>query len=118
MSELVDKYTIDGKIVVNYTDEQGIFASATKRLESKEKSFGIPGRAIMHAFDEFPFKETVIDILSEIPETKNSLNPKRGDFYISTVLLTTQLLVNVNVDRETLDEKFPKYQNLPLFVED
>ena len=118
MTEMMEEYSIDNSIKISYTDELGIFTTASKNLKDKEITVKIPGKSIMSAFDEFPFKELIIDVLSEIPETANSLIPNRNDFYISTMLLTAQLLVNINWDPDKLISKFPQYTNVPLYKQD
>ena len=69
----------------------------------------------MNTYDDYPFKFEIIDCLVTLNEIQGAI--RASHYFFSSVLLATQLLVNVNIDRDHLNIYFPKYQNTQLYVE-
>ncbi|CAI2364736.1 unnamed protein product [Moneuplotes crassus] len=120
MQNLMKDYSANGSLSLEYEEGKGTYTLVQKDLSHRADTLEIPASMIMSVYDEFPFKKTLMDVMEKIPETANFLPRPRNpnDIYSSAVLLTMQVLVNLNVKRKTLDSKFPQYKDVSLYIED
>lgn len=68
-AKMISESSLRGQISLERKDGLGTYTKANTYIESREETLRIPARAIMSVFDDFPFKKTLIQILSMIPET-------------------------------------------------
>ncbi|CAI2360283.1 unnamed protein product [Moneuplotes crassus] len=115
---LMEDAVLEDLLTLQWEENRGIFVQATSNIPSSKDTMKIPSELVFSVYNEFPFKDILIDPIydtfdkkkfyQEVPLNKNDREK---------VLTTIEMLININVDREVINKRFPKYKKTSLYIE-
>mmetsp|Transcript_7553 Transcript_7553/g.7097 ORF Transcript_7553/g.7097 Transcript_7553/m.7097 type:complete len:139 (-) Transcript_7553:46-462(-) len=115
---LMEDAVLENLLTLQWEENRGIFVQAISNIPSSKDTMKIPSELVFSVYNEFPFKDILIDPIydtfdkkkfyQEVPLNKNDREK---------VLTTIEMLININVDREVINKRFPKYKKTSLYIE-
>lgn len=78
-------------------------------IKAKEPVLEIPSSMIISPFDNFLFKDVIVDALVQIQQIQDSI--RDYDQFFSLNLLAIQLIIEIRVNREEANKLFPQYKD-------
>ena len=84
-------------------------------IKAKEPVLEIPSSMIISPFDNFLFKNVIVDALVQIQQIQDSI--RDYDQFFSLNILAIQLIIEIRVNREEVNKLFPQYKDWIMYRE-